>query len=85
VDTLTETFEERLQEIDAYLDLLDALERQVHDGPPRIGGGRTNPVGDEIHQRFEVGQNRSRNITSVHVAFSLLGRAWLLPERFIES
>lgn len=40
MDTLTETFEERLQEIDAYLDLLDALERQVHDGPPKIGGGR---------------------------------------------
>ena len=39
MDTLTETFEERLQEIDAYLDLLDALERQVHDGPPKIGGG----------------------------------------------
>ncbi len=40
MDTLTETFEERLQEIDAYLDLLDALEQQVHDGPPRIGRGR---------------------------------------------
>ena len=40
MDTLAETFEERLQEIDAYLDLLDALERQVHDGPPKIGGGR---------------------------------------------
>lgn len=39
MDTLAETFEERLQEIDAYLDLLDALERQVHDGPPKIGGG----------------------------------------------
>lgn len=38
MDTLTQTFDERLQEIDAYLDLLDALERQVHDGLPRIGG-----------------------------------------------
>ena len=39
MDALTETFEERLQEIDAYLDLLDALERQAQDGPPMIGGG----------------------------------------------
>jgi hypothetical protein len=38
LDTLTQTFEERLQEIDAYLDLLDALERQVRQGPPKIGG-----------------------------------------------
>jgi hypothetical protein len=38
LDTLTQTFEERLQEIDAYLDLLDALERQVREGPPKIGG-----------------------------------------------
>jgi hypothetical protein len=37
-DTLSQTFEERLQEIEAYLDLLDALERQVQSGPPVIGG-----------------------------------------------
>lgn len=30
-------FDERLQEIDAYLELLDALERQIHEGAPRIG------------------------------------------------
>lgn len=35
--SLLETFEERLQEIDAYLELLDALEREVQEGPPRIG------------------------------------------------
>jgi hypothetical protein len=35
---ITQAFEERLQEIDAYLDLLDALERQVRNGPPTIGG-----------------------------------------------
>lgn len=39
MDTLKETYEERLQEIDAYLDLLDALERQTQHGPPIIGGG----------------------------------------------
>jgi hypothetical protein len=33
-----QAFEERLQEIDAYLGLLDALERQVRQGPPNIGG-----------------------------------------------
>lgn len=37
-DTLSQTFEERLQEIEAYLDLLEALERQVQAGPPMIGG-----------------------------------------------
>ena len=39
VDSLTEAFEERFAEIDAYLSLLDALERQAHAGPPMIGGG----------------------------------------------
>jgi MAE_28990/MAE_18760-like HEPN len=38
MDDLTQTFEERLQEIEVYLDLLDALERQVQAGPPKIGG-----------------------------------------------
>lgn len=33
-----QAFEERLQEIDAYLVLLAALERQVMQGPPIIGG-----------------------------------------------
>lgn len=35
---LTHSFNDRLQEIDSYLDLLEALERQVQIGPPRIGG-----------------------------------------------
>ena len=38
MDTLTQTFEDRLQEIEAYLDLLAALERQVREGPPKLGG-----------------------------------------------
>ncbi len=39
MDSLTSIFEERLQEIETYLDLLDALERQVREGPgpPLIG------------------------------------------------
>jgi hypothetical protein len=37
-DKLSQTFEERLQEIETYLDLLEALERQVQTGPPVIGG-----------------------------------------------
>lgn len=37
---LVEAFEERLQEIEAYLDLLDALERQVQKGPPILGGSQ---------------------------------------------
>lgn len=38
MDPLLEAFDERLKEIDAYLDLLEALERQVQKGPPTIGG-----------------------------------------------
>lgn len=34
---LSLAFEERLHEIEAYLDLLDTLEKQVQDGIPRIG------------------------------------------------
>jgi MAE_28990/MAE_18760-like HEPN len=37
MDQLTQTFEERLQEIETYLDLLEVLERQVQEGPPKIG------------------------------------------------
>lgn len=37
-NTLSRTVEERIQEIEAYLDLLEALERQVQEGPPTIGG-----------------------------------------------
>ncbi len=35
---LTQFFNERLEEIETYLDLLDALDRQVQGGPPEIGG-----------------------------------------------
>lgn len=38
MDPLTQPFEERLQEIETYLDLLEALERQVQEGFPKIGG-----------------------------------------------
>lgn len=38
MDTITQSFEERFQEIATYLDLLEALERQVQAGPPAIGG-----------------------------------------------
>lgn len=37
MDALTQLFDERLQEIEAYLDLLDVLEKQVTNGPPKIG------------------------------------------------
>ena len=37
MDDFAQTFEERLQEIETYLDLLEALEKQVQEGPPRIG------------------------------------------------
>ncbi len=34
----SQAFEDRLQEIEAYLDLLESLEKQVQTGTPRIGG-----------------------------------------------
>jgi len=37
VNSIADSFEERLHEIDAYLDLLDALQRQAQSGPPKIG------------------------------------------------
>lgn len=37
MDVLTQAFNERLQEIDAYLDFLEALEQDVQTGPPKIG------------------------------------------------
>ena len=36
-DKLRDDFEERLQEIETYLDLLDMLEKQVRLGPPMMG------------------------------------------------
>lgn len=35
-----QAFDERLGEIDVYLTLLEALERQIQQGPPTIGGAR---------------------------------------------
>ncbi|MCI0358887.1 MAG: hypothetical protein L0211_10445 [Planctomycetaceae bacterium] len=35
---LDQAFSERLQEIEAYIELLEAMERQVTKGPPHIGG-----------------------------------------------
>jgi hypothetical protein len=39
VDPLTQAFEERIEEIETYLDLLENLEKQVQQGPPRLGTG----------------------------------------------
>jgi hypothetical protein len=37
MDDFSQAFEDRLQEIEAYLNLLELLETQVQKGPPRIG------------------------------------------------
>jgi hypothetical protein len=37
MDDLNQAFEERLQEIETYLDLLEGLERQVREGLPQFG------------------------------------------------
>lgn len=39
MSSLSLSFKDRVQEIDSYLDLLDALERQAQMGPPKLGGG----------------------------------------------
>jgi len=38
MDAIAQSFGDRLQEIESYLDLLESLERQVQIGPPMIGG-----------------------------------------------
>lgn len=38
MDDFVQAFEERLLEIEAYLDFLDTVEKQVQNGPPKIGG-----------------------------------------------
>lgn len=50
MDILTEGFQDRLREIEAYLDLLDNLEQQVQDGPPRIG--TAGPVITALQQKI---------------------------------
>jgi hypothetical protein len=37
VEALRQTFDERLQEIETYLELLESIEQQVRAGPPRLG------------------------------------------------
>jgi hypothetical protein len=50
VSDLVQIFEERLQEIEAYLELLDAFEKQVQEGPPRVG--ETGPIITVQQQRI---------------------------------
>lgn len=53
MEDLSQAFEERLQEIEAYLDLLEALEQQVQQGLPKIGvGGLTSTVITVQQQRI---------------------------------
>jgi len=44
MEAVLETFKERLSEIEAYLDLLQALDRQVKSGTPRIGDTAITPL-----------------------------------------
>lgn len=53
MEDVSQAFEERLQEIEAYLDLLEALEQQVQQGLPKIGvGGLTSTVITVQQQRI---------------------------------
>jgi hypothetical protein len=47
---LAQAFEERLQEIETYLDLLDELEKQVQQGPPQLG--KSGPIITAQQQRI---------------------------------
>jgi len=38
MDALRQRFDERLQEIETYLDLLEAMQQEIQNGPPEIGG-----------------------------------------------
>lgn len=44
MDDLLQAFEDRLQEIEAYLDLLDTIETQIQDGVPRLDDSVTISV-----------------------------------------
>ena len=44
---LQTAFDERVQEIEAYLDLLDIVERQVQSGPPRLVVGERRITVDQ--------------------------------------
>jgi hypothetical protein len=48
MDALSQAFEARLHEIEAYLDLLEALERQIQTGPPEIGGSKITSLQQKI-------------------------------------
>jgi hypothetical protein len=41
MNDFSQAFEDRRQEIEAYLNLLESLEKQVQNGPPRIGSDGT--------------------------------------------
>ena len=46
--TLTQIFDDRLREIEVYLELLEAFDRQLKDGPPRIGGDQISVQQQQI-------------------------------------
>lgn len=48
LDSLTQIFEDRLLEIEAYLSLLDALEDEVQNGPPAIGDSKITALQQRI-------------------------------------
>jgi hypothetical protein len=48
VDNLATGFDERLQEVEAYLELLQNLETQTRAGPPRVGSGAVTPQQQRI-------------------------------------
>ncbi len=48
----SQAFEDRLQEIEAYLDLLESLEKQVQTGTPRIGGKKDGATIRRRSKRF---------------------------------
>ncbi|MEG4290379.1 MAE_28990/MAE_18760 family HEPN-like nuclease [Microcoleus sp. C2C3] len=48
MEDLSQAFEERLQEIETYLDLLESIQEQVQGGPPQIGEATITPQQQKI-------------------------------------
>ncbi|MEK0196070.1 MAE_28990/MAE_18760 family HEPN-like nuclease, partial [Microcoleus anatoxicus] len=48
MEDLSQAFEERLQEIETYLDLLESIQKQVQGGSPQIGEATITPQQQKI-------------------------------------
>jgi len=85
MEPLQEAFEERLREIDSYLELLEIIERQVQSGPPRITGDDTRITAEQQKILYSavylqlyslVEATITRCVEAVCAATSAAGEGW---------